>query len=128
LLAEDDMRTVYALSALLRGKGASVLVADNGREALETLALHPDVDGVLMDIMMPEMDGYEAMRRLRKDPRFAKLPVIALTARAMKGERERCVEAGATDYLAKPIDGERLLAAVSNWIVRGRVEDARARG
>jgi len=127
LLAEDDMRTVYALSALLRGKGASVLVADTGREALDTLARNPDVDGVLMDIMMPEMDGYEAMRRLRKDPRFARLPVIALTARAMKGERERCIEAGASDYLAKPVDGERLIGAVSNWFVPGSVEARDAR-
>src|SRR6185436_20551148 len=99
MLAEDDMRTVYALSALLRGKGADVIVADTGREALELLARHPDVDGVLMDVMMPEMDGYEAMRRLRREPRYEKLPVIALTAKAMKGERERCLEAGASDYL-----------------------------
>jgi CheY-like chemotaxis protein/HAMP domain-containing protein len=112
LLAEDDMRTVYALSALLRGKGADVLVADNGREALELLAANPDVHGVLMDIMMPEMDGYEAMKRLRQNPRFATLPVFALTARAMQGERERCLEAGASEYLTKPIDGERLLATL----------------
>ena len=117
LLAEDDMRTVYALSALLRGKGADVLVAENGREALDLLASHCDVQGVLMDIMMPEMDGYEAMRRLRKDPRFAALPVIALTARAMKGERERCIEAGASDYLTKPVDGERLLATLQTWLL-----------
>jgi CheY-like chemotaxis protein len=115
LLAEDDMRTVYALSAVLRGRGAMVVVADTGREALEALAHHPDVGCVLMDIMMPEMDGYEAMRRLRKDPRFAELPVIALTARAMKGERERCLEAGASDYLAKPVDGEQLVSVVSSW-------------
>ncbi len=116
LLAEDDMRTLYALSALLRGKGADILVAETGREALDLLALHPDVHGVLMDVMMPEMDGYEAMRRLRHDARFAKLPVIALTARAMKGERERCVEAGASDYLAKPVDSQRLLATLQTWL------------
>jgi CheY-like chemotaxis protein len=115
LLAEDDMRTVYALCALLRGKGADVVVAENGREALELLASTPDVKGVLMDIMMPEMDGYEAMRRLRQDARFAGLPVIALTARAMKGERERCLEAGANEYLTKPVDGERLLLAMQSW-------------
>ena len=116
LLAEDDMRTVYALSALLTSKGATVLVADTGREALEQLAAHPDIDVVLMDIMMPEMDGYEATRQLRKDPRFGKLPVIALTAKAMKGERERCIEAGANDYLSKPIDSDRLLQTLQAWL------------
>jgi CheY-like chemotaxis protein/signal transduction histidine kinase len=115
LLAEDDMRTVYALCALLRSKGADVVVAENGREALELLAATPDVKGVLMDIMMPEMDGYEAMRRLRQDARFSGLPVIALTARAMKGERERCLEAGANEYLTKPVDGDRLLLAMQSW-------------
>jgi CheY-like chemotaxis protein/HAMP domain-containing protein len=116
LLAEDDMRTVYALSALLRGKGADVIVADNGKEALEMLDQHPAVVGVLMDIMMPEMDGYEAMRRLRQDARFTSLPVIALTAKAMKGERERCLEAGASDYLTKPVDSRRLLATLQSWL------------
>jgi CheY-like chemotaxis protein/signal transduction histidine kinase len=116
LLAEDDMRTVYAISALLRGKGADVLVADNGKEALDILNDHPRVGGVLMDIMMPEMDGYEAMRRLRKDARFSSLPVIALTAKAMKGERERCLEAGASDYLTKPVDSRRLLATLQSWL------------
>ncbi|HMJ13293.1 MAG TPA: response regulator, partial [Polyangiaceae bacterium] len=89
LLAEDDMRTVYALSALLKGKGAEVLVADTGREALDVLAAHPEIQCLLLDLMMPEMDGYEAMRLLRKDARFVNLPVIVLTAKAMKGERER---------------------------------------
>ncbi|HEV8247107.1 MAG TPA: response regulator, partial [Polyangiaceae bacterium] len=116
LVAEDDMRTVYALSALLRGKGADVLTADTGREALDMLAKHPDVDCVLMDVMMPEMDGYEAMRSLRKDVRFSQLPVIALTAKAMKGERERCLEAGASDYLSKPVDSQQLLATVRTWL------------
>ncbi|HWA73256.1 MAG TPA: response regulator [Polyangiaceae bacterium] len=116
LIAEDDIRTVYALSALLAGKGADVLVAENGREALELLSRNTDVRAVLMDIMMPEMDGYEAMRRLRRDPRFEALPVIALTAKAMKGERERCLEAGASDYLTKPVDSERLLATLKDWL------------
>jgi CheY-like chemotaxis protein len=115
LIAEDDMRTVYALSALLRGKGAEVLVADNGREALSSLDEHPDVSVVLMDVMMPEMDGYEAMSLLRKDARFERLPVIALTAKAMKGERERCISAGASDYLSKPIDTEKLMSALVSW-------------
>jgi CheY-like chemotaxis protein len=116
LLAEDDIRTVYALSALLAGKGAEVLVAETGREALDLLSKNPDVNAVLMDIMMPEMDGYEAMRRLRKEPRFEALPVIALTAKAMKGERERCLEAGASDYLTKPVDSERLLSTLRDWL------------
>jgi CheY-like chemotaxis protein len=115
LLAEDDMRTVYAISALLRGKGAQVLVADTGKEALEMLAQHPDVGGVLMDIMMPEMDGYEAMRRLRQDPRFGALPVIALTE-GHERERERCIDAGASDYLTKPVDSHRLLTTLQSWL------------
>jgi hypothetical protein len=116
LLAEDDMRTAYAISALLRGKGAEVLVAENGREALELLATHANVRGVLMDVMMPEMDGYEAMRRLREDARFAELPVIALTARAMKGERDRCLAAGASEYLTKPVDADLLLSTLRAWL------------
>jgi CheY-like chemotaxis protein/signal transduction histidine kinase len=119
LLAEDDMRTVYALSALLGSKGARVIVADTGRELLKLLDAHPDVDAVLMDIMMPEMDGYEATRLLREDARFSKLPVIALTAKAMKGERERCIEAGASDYLTKPIDSEKLLRTLNGWLGGG---------
>jgi CheY-like chemotaxis protein len=125
LLAEDDMRTVYAISALLRGKGANVVVADSGREALEMLASHPQVSGVLMDMMMPEMDGYEAMRRLRKDERFTGLPVIALTAKAMKGERERCLEAGASDYLTKPVDSHRLLVTLHAWLQKNGSHDRR---
>ena len=93
-----------------------MLVADTGKEALELLAQHPHVGGVLMDIMMPEMDGYEAMRRLRQDPRFGALPVIALTAKAMKGERERCIDAGASDYLTKPVDSHRLLITLQSWL------------
>jgi CheY-like chemotaxis protein len=116
LLAEDDMRTVYSLSALLRSRGADVVTAETGKEALAALAAHTDIRGVLMDVMMPEMDGYEAMRRLRLEPRFANLPVIALTAKAMKGERERCLEAGASDYLPKPVDTDKLLAALCSWI------------
>jgi CheY-like chemotaxis protein len=119
LLAEDDMRTVYSLSALLRGKGADVVTAETGAEALAALAKHADIRGVLMDVMMPEMDGYEAMRRLRQEPRYASLPVIALTAKAMKGERERCLEAGASDYLPKPIDADKLLSTLQRWLSAG---------
>jgi CheY-like chemotaxis protein/signal transduction histidine kinase len=110
LVVDDDMRTVYALSATLRAKGAEVLVADTGRAALGVLSRERRVDAVLMDIMMPEMDGYETMRRIRQEVRFSELPIIALTAKAMKGDRDRCLEVGASDYLPKPIDPERLLA------------------
>jgi CheY-like chemotaxis protein len=123
LLADDDMRTVYALSAILRAKGADVLMADTGKVALELLAEHPEIDGVLMDIMMPEMDGYEAIRRIRQDERHQRLPIIALTAKAMKGDRERCIEAGATDYLSKPIDSDALSA-----MLQTRLKEAPARG
>jgi CheY-like chemotaxis protein len=119
LLAEDDMRTVYSLSALLRSRGAELITVETGREALAALETHADIRGVLMDVMMPEMDGYEAMRRLRSDQRFAKLPVIALTAKAMKGERERCLAAGASDYLPKPIDGDKLLSTLKAWVDAG---------
>ncbi|HEV8547385.1 MAG TPA: response regulator, partial [Polyangiaceae bacterium] len=125
LVADDDMRTVYALSALLRGKGADVLVAETGREALDLLGTHPDVAAVLMDVMMPEMDGYEALRRMRADSRFARLPAIALTAKAMKGERERCLDAGASDYLTKPVDPSRLLVALQGCLGKPHGEHRR---
>jgi len=113
LVVDDDMRTVYALSAALRAKGADVLVADTGVAALDVLAEEDAVDIVLMDIMMPEMDGYEAMRRIRAQERFARLPIVALTAKAMKGDADRCVAAGASDYMAKPIDADRLFALLA---------------
>jgi CheY-like chemotaxis protein len=123
LLADDDMRTVYALSAILRAKGAEVLMADTGKVALDVLAEHPEVDAVLMDIMMPEMDGYEAIRRIRLEPRYETLPIIALTAKAMKGDREKCIEIGATDYLPKPIDPDALSA-----MLQARLKEAPRRG
>ncbi|HEX3759100.1 MAG TPA: response regulator, partial [Kofleriaceae bacterium] len=116
LVVEDDVRNVFALSNLLEPRGAVVEIARNGREALDRLAAHPDVDLVLMDIMMPEMDGLEATRRLRQEPRFARLPVIALTAKAMADDRERCLAAGASDYIAKPLDVDKLLSLVRVWI------------
>jgi CheY-like chemotaxis protein len=116
LVADDDMRTVYAVSALLRGKGAEVIVAENGQEALARMTSHPDVAAILMDVMMPEMDGYEALKRLRRDARFARIPAIALTAKAMKEERQRCLDAGATEYLAKPVDPARLLELLKDLL------------
>ncbi|MBI2571598.1 MAG: response regulator [Candidatus Schekmanbacteria bacterium] len=116
LLVDDDMRNLFALSAVIEGKELRVLTAENGREALERLAEHPEVDLVLMDIMMPEMDGYEAMHQIRAQGRFARLPIIALTAKAMKGDRAKCIEAGANDYLSKPVDTDRLLSLIRVWL------------
>jgi CheY-like chemotaxis protein len=125
LVADDDMRTAYSLAALLRSRGAEVLLAENGVEALALLAQHGDLAAVLMDIMMPTMDGYEAMRRLREDRRNEQLPVIALTAKAMQGERDRCLGAGASDYLAKPVDGDQLLLMLQKHIAMRAVDGSR---
>ncbi|HEX4449348.1 MAG TPA: response regulator [Kofleriaceae bacterium] len=116
LIAEDDVRNVFALTAVLEPKGAKVEIARNGREALAALRTNPQIDLVLMDIMMPEMDGLEATRQLRKEPRFAKLPIIALTAKAMQDDRDRCIAAGANDYIAKPLDVDKLLSLARVWI------------
>jgi CheY-like chemotaxis protein len=116
LLVDDDMRNIYALSSKLEQLQMNVVFAQNGRMALEELASSPAIDVVLMDIMMPEMDGYQAMREIRKIERFREMPIIALTAKAMKGDRERCIEAGASDYIPKPVDTERLLSQLRVWL------------
>jgi signal transduction histidine kinase/DNA-binding response OmpR family regulator/HAMP domain-containing protein len=116
LVVDDDMRNAFALTHVLEQKGVDVLVGKNGREALTRLDEHPDTSLVLMDIMMPKMDGYEAMRAIRKDSRFGRLPVIALTAKAMKGDREKCMKAGASDYIAKPVDLDRMLSLLRVWL------------
>jgi len=95
-----------------------VIVAKNGKESLRLLDENPDISLVLMDIMMPEMDGYEAMRKIREQPRFRKLPMIALTAKAMKGDKAKCIEAGANDYLAKPVDTDKLVSLMRVWLYR----------
>jgi CheY-like chemotaxis protein len=121
LVVEDDARNIFALSNVLEPKGAAVEIARNGREAIEALE-HSGAPGaaaidlVLMDIMMPEMDGLTAMREIRKRSRWARLPIIALTAKAMKDDQERCLAAGASDYIAKPLDVEQLLSLVRVWM------------
>ena len=116
LVVDDDIRNVFALTSLLEGRRAQVVFAENGKAGLEQLNAHPSVDAVLMDLMMPEMDGYEAIHAIRQDPRFASLPIIALTAWAHQEEREKCLAAGASDYLAKPVDVDRLVELLRRWL------------
>jgi HAMP domain-containing protein/CheY-like chemotaxis protein/signal transduction histidine kinase len=118
LVVDDDMRNIFALSSVLERRGMTVLTAGTGREAISTLESTPDVAIVLMDIMMPEMDGYATMQVIRRNPSFRRLPIIALTAKAMKGDREKCLEAGASEYLAKPVNTEQLLSALRMWLHR----------
>ncbi len=118
LIVEDDVRNIFALTSVLEPKGAKIEIARNGREALKVLTEKPGVDLVLMDIMMPEMDGLQAMREIRKDPTFAKLPIIALTAKAMADDRDQCLEAGANDYIAKPVDVDKLLSLSRVWMAK----------
>jgi HAMP domain-containing protein/CheY-like chemotaxis protein/signal transduction histidine kinase len=118
LVVDDDVRNIFALSSVLERRGMIVLTAGTGREAIATLELTSDVAIVLMDIMMPEMDGYETMQVIRQNSSFRRMPIIALTAKAMKGDREKCLEAGASEYLAKPVNTEQLLAALRMWLHR----------
>jgi CheY-like chemotaxis protein len=115
---DDDVRNIFALSSVLERRGMKVLTANTGREAITTLESTPDVAIVLMDVMMPEMDGYETMRAIRRNAQLRRLPIIALTAKAMKGDREKCLEAGASEYLAKPVNTEQLLSALRMWLHR----------
>jgi HAMP domain-containing protein/CheY-like chemotaxis protein/signal transduction histidine kinase len=118
LVVDDDVRNIFALSSVLERRGMTVLTAGTGREAIATLDSTPDVAIVLMDIMMPEMDGYETMQVIRQNPSLRRLPIIALTAKAMKGDREKCLEAGASEYLAKPVNTDQLLSALRMWLHR----------
>ncbi|WP_296205178.1 response regulator, partial [uncultured Hyphomicrobium sp.] len=118
LLVDDDARNIFALSSVLERRRMNVLTATTGREALASLEQTPNISIVLMDIMMPEMDGYETMQAIRSEAHWRRLPIIALTAKAMKGDREKCLEAGASDYLAKPVNTEQLLAALRMWLHR----------
>jgi HAMP domain-containing protein/CheY-like chemotaxis protein/signal transduction histidine kinase len=116
LIVDDDMRNIYALTSLLERHKMDVLYAESGADGIEQLRKNPDIDVVLMDVMMPEMDGYEAMRRIRSTEEYKNLPMIALTAKAMKGDREKCMEAGASDYITKPIDAQQLISLLRVWL------------
>jgi CheY-like chemotaxis protein len=118
LIIDDDMRNIFALTSLLERYDMQVLYAENGRDGIETLKNTPGIDVALVDIMMPEMDGYEAMQHIRDMPEFKSVPLIALTAKAMKGDREKCIEAGASDYITKPADSEQLLSLLRVWLFK----------
>jgi CheY-like chemotaxis protein/signal transduction histidine kinase len=118
LIVDDDVRNIFALTTFLERSEMRVLYAESGREGIARLQEAPDIDAVLMDVMMPEMDGYETMRAIRDNPRFRQLPIIAVTAKAMKGDREKCIEAGASDYVAKPVEMDQLLSLLRVWLYR----------
>ncbi len=118
LLVDDDARNIFALSSVLERRGMKVLAATTGTEAVSLVVSNPEIAIVLMDIMMPQMDGYETISAIRENPDFRRLPIVALTAKAMKGDREKCLEAGASDYLAKPVNTEQLLLTIRMWLHR----------
>jgi CheY-like chemotaxis protein len=113
---DDDIRNIFAISSILEEHRMKIFYAEDGKQAIQKLKEHNDVDLVLMDIMMPEMDGFETTRRIRMEKEFADLPIIAVTAKAMKGDREKCLEAGASDYMTKPVDTERLISMLRVWL------------
>jgi CheY-like chemotaxis protein len=118
LVVDDDARNIFALTSLLERHGMEVMTATNGRQAIDLIQNTGDLCMVLMDIMMPEMDGYQTMAEIRRDPQFRTLPILALTAKAMKGDREKCLDAGASDYIAKPVNTDQLLSLMRVWLFR----------
>jgi len=118
LVVDDDMRNIFALTSALERYDMVVAYAENGRDGIEALKARTETDIVLMDIMMPELDGYETIRQIRAMEGYETLPIIALTAKAMKGDREKCIEAGASDYITKPVDVEQLLSLLRVWLYR----------
>lgn len=118
LLVDDDVRNIFALSKELREQGMDVILANNGQLALDQLESNPNVDLILMDMMMPVMDGYEAMRTIRQQAQYNDLPIIALTALAMPDDRAKCIDSGADDYLTKPVDMDTLLSLIRTWLCR----------
>ena len=128
LIVDDDIRNIYSLTSVLESYDVEVLHAERGREGIAILDETQGIDVALIDIMMPEMDGYETMRQIRKRPELADLPLVAVTAKAMKGDRQKCLAAGASDYIAKPVDIELLLALLRVWIARARDRAAMSAG
>jgi CheY-like chemotaxis protein len=120
LIVDDDIRNIFSLTSVLESHDVEVLHAERGKDGILILEQTPGVDVALIDIMMPEMDGYETMQQIRELPELADLPLIAVTAKAMKGDRQKCLDAGASDYIAKPVDIELLLALLRVWVARGR--------
>ncbi len=118
LIVDDDMRNIFALATLLDEQGMEIVSANNGRDAIKKVESDADIDVVLMDIMMPEMDGIQTIKEIRKLPKGGDLPIIAVTAKAMKGDREKCIEAGAWDYLSKPVATDQMLAVLRGWLHR----------
>jgi CheY-like chemotaxis protein len=118
LIVDDDVRNIFALTSVLERYDMQILYAENGKDGIAVLQSNPDISLVLMDVMMPEMDGYQTMRAIRKMRRFKSLPMIALTAKAMKGDREKCIEAGASDYITKPVDTEQLMSMLRVWLYK----------
>jgi CheY-like chemotaxis protein len=118
LIVDDDVRNIFAMTSVLERYKMTVLPAETGRQAIDALESDRDIEVVLMDIMLPEMDGYETMREIRSTHDFKKLPIIALTAKAMKGDREKCIDAGASDYISKPVDTEKLISLLRMWLHR----------
>ena len=118
LVVDDDARNIFALTSMLENQEMNVISTTNGRQAIELIHATPDLAIVLMDIMMPDMDGYETMREIRKSAEFRTLPILALTAKAMKGDREKCLNAGASDYIAKPVNTDQLLSLMRLWLFR----------
>jgi CheY-like chemotaxis protein len=116
LVVDDDVRNIFALTTVLERHGMNVAFAEGGREGIELLRQKREIDLVLMDVMMPEMDGYQAMREIRAALEWSELPIIALTAKAMKGDRQKCIDAGASDYITKPVDTEKLLSLMRVWL------------
>ncbi|MEO6332136.1 MAG: response regulator, partial [Gemmatimonadaceae bacterium] len=118
LVVDDDVRNIFSLTSVLEAHGMEVSFAENGRDAITSLEQDPNLDLVLMDVIMPEMDGYEMMTAIRQKSEFKTLPIIALTAKAMKGDREKCIAAGASDYITKPVNTEQLLSLMRVWLYR----------